>query len=402
MFKGKSVKSMIVVTLFLTASITLLYSNLGFYGFTIYEPRPQFWDLYNATILWRCYEAVGLDLFLASSSPVDLCRNFNYGYFSILSMGLTTTLVADINFWGFLQIIFFVILITRVYLQDNLLHQNTFYLIALFSPGVFLLYASGNMDMQIVCLLLVASQLILFRIEKSALTLICVTVLFKFYTAPVLLVAVFLVKRKTSQVYGALLILLTSSLIWYQFVRTPLVSFPDGAQNKFGSGIFDNYARKAGVQMSKLQGELLGLLLLLVALMIITYCYKKFSPVDHVSLAKLTKKEEQFSLNFLIMGGASITCYLAALNVDYRLTFIALAGIALLMSPYREVKYISSVFPYCWLLSLWISFPFAGLKEYIGIDIQPLGDLFMIGTIAYFIFQGFFTFRSVFYRRKIS
>jgi hypothetical protein len=35
-------------------------------------------------------------------------------------------------------------------------------------------------------------------------------------------------------------------------------------------------------------------------------------------------------------------------------------------------------------------FPFADFKEYIGLDLQPLGDFFMIGTIAYFIFQGFY------------
>ena len=67
-----------------------------------------------------------------------------------------------------------------------------------------------------------------------------------------------------------------------------------------------------------------------------------------------------------------------------------MAGIGLQGLPEVKVKYISSVFPYVWLLSLWIVFPFADFKKYIGLDLQPLGDIFMIGTIAYFIFQGFY------------
>jgi hypothetical protein len=65
----------------------------------------------------------------------------------------------------------------------------------------------------------------------------------------------------------------------------------------------------------------------------------------------------------------------------------------MLSVPELKVKYISSVFPYIWLLSLWIVFPFANFKKYIGLDLQPLGDFFMIGTIAYFIFQAFFVFK---------
>ena len=95
------------------------------------------------------------------------------------------------------------------------------------------------------------------------------------------------------------------------------------------------------------------------------------------------------------MATTSVCCYLATLNVDYRLTFVALAGVALLQIPHVKIKYISAIFPYVWLLSLWIVFPFAALEKYIGVDIQPIGDLLMIGTVSYFIFQGFFIFNFI-------
>jgi hypothetical protein len=308
-------------------------------------------------------------------------------------MGLTSSILGSIKFWGFLQITVFVFLVVKVYFRENFVYQKNIYLLALFSPGIFLLYASGNMDIQIVCLLLIAGQLIVSGKEKSGLTLICVTALLKFYTAPVLLIALLLVKRKNSRFYGSMLIFSTASLILYQLIKTPPTAFPDGAQNKFGSGIFDNYARKAGIEMSKLQGEFLGMIFLFVAISLIIFCYKKFNKSNANFLVKFTNNEEVLAVNFLIMAGTSIICYLAALNVDYRLTFIALAGIALFQIPQTKVKLISALFPYCWLLSLWISYPFASFKKYIGLDLQPLGDIFMICTIAYFIFQAFFVFK---------
>ena len=97
----------------------------------------------------------------------------------------------------------------------------------------------------------------------------------------------------------------------------------------------------------------------------------------------------------MILASASIACYIPALNVDYRLTFVALSGMALFKLPQIRVKYVTDLFPYIWLASIWVAFPFAGLKQYIGLDIQPLGDIAMIGTIAYFAFQLVFAIKQI-------
>jgi hypothetical protein len=130
------------------------------------------------------------------------------------------------------------------------------------------------------------------------------------------------------------------------------------------------------------------------------YFYKKFNWISNIPV-DFSKKQELQYINFLIMAGTSITCYIAALNVDYRLTFIALAGISLLQAPQLKVKFVSAVFPYVWLLSLWIVFPGLELKKYIGIDLQPLGDIMMVGTISYFIFQGFYIFKLLKYKSSV-
>ena len=126
------------------------------------------------------------------------------------------------------------------------------FLLAMFSPGIFLLFASGNMDIQIICMLLVSASLIISKNEKIALSLIFVTALFKFYSAPVLVLALFLVKRKDSRIFGVSLIFIMIFIIAYQMITNPIPPFLYGAQNHFGSGIFDNYLRKIGINVSEL------------------------------------------------------------------------------------------------------------------------------------------------------
>jgi len=235
------------------------------------------------------------------------------------------------------------------------------------------------------------------KMEKTALILICCTALFKFYTAPIIVMTLFLLK-KSSKTYCYILAFVTFLVICYQFFSHPLTSLGrNGAQAKFGLGILDNYLRKAGVQFSDFQGEILGTTLLILSFLAIVFCYKKLT-ITPKPIGSLSKNQELLYINFLIMSGTSVTCYIFSLNVDYRLTFIALSGLALLQLPYTKVKYISAIFPYFWLLSLWIAFPFNGLKKYIGIDLQPIGDIAMIGTISYFIFQGFHIFKQVKYK----
>jgi hypothetical protein len=103
--------------------------------------------------------------------------------------------------------------------------------------------------------------------------------------------------------------------------------------------------------------------------------------------------------SFIILAGTSFVCYVTALNADYRLTFFALAGISLIQIPQVQIKFVTRLFPFIWLASLWFSFPSAYFSQYIGLDLQPLGDIAMVGTMSYLIFQSFFVFKLL--RRKV-
>lgn len=383
----------------LAVTFGLLNSPLGFYGFSEYSPRPKFWDLGGGiNIMWPCFKNVGLGMFtldVTTYPDISGCRNHTYGYFAAFSFGLQHILNSSVAFWGTVHILVFFLIVTKIYFLKDSTSNLLSNILGLFSPGIFLLMASGNMDLQIVYMLLIASICIATKKEKSALTLIFFASLLKFYALPVLFLTLLVLKRKTSQVYGFFLALSAVSIILYQMIRTPLVSFPDGAQNKFGMGIMDNYIRVLGFAMSPLQGQVIGMVALVFAFLTIAYCYKKFTSVKFDYLTELTIKQKMLYASFMLMSSASIACYIPALNVDYRLTFVALSGMALFKLPQVRVKYATSLFPYIWLTSIWIVFPFAGLKQYIGIDLQPVGDIAMIGTIAYFAFQLVFAIKQI-------
>jgi len=401
MLKKRNLTYIFISALILSSYILLLNSGLPYVSLKSYSPMLNFWDLNSGmNNLWECYKNVGLDLFSYESSTfpsLSTCHNFNYGYFSLVSFGFTHLLSQNVLFWGYLQISLFTLLVVKIYMLDKHPVHVSISVLALYSPGIFILFASGNMDIQIIILLLISSFLIISKKEKIALSLICITALFKFYTAPIIVMTLFLLKKR-SKTYCYILTFVTFSVICYQFFTHPLTSLGrNGAQAKFGMGILDNYLRKAGVQFSDFQGEILGATLLILSFLTIVFCYKKLT-ITPKPIGNLSKNQELLCINFLIMSGTSVTCYMFSLNVDYRLTFIALSGLALLQLPYTKVKYISAIFPYFWLLSLWIAFPFNAFKKYIGIDLQPIGDITMIATISYFIFQGFHIFRQVKYK----
>jgi hypothetical protein len=404
MKRGTTPALILAGALFSLLSFVILYSNLPILSFSSYKPRPHYWDLhFGMTFLWDCFQESGLQIFSVDPNTfpsLATCRNFNYGYFSVASFGLFRTISTNPVFWGVLQILVFGFVLARTYLLKMERSVLVFSIFALFSPGIFLLEASGNMDMEIVIFILLAGICIQNGKDKIALTLICITALFKFYTAPILLIVTFFSKKRTSQIYGVFLMLITGGAILYQMIQMPIPPFPIGAQNKFGAMIIANYSRKAGVEMNQGQGQILGIILLIAVLGIIFFFYRTSKQTRIQSLENVTHQDEFLLLNFLVMATTSVVCYTYTMNVDYRLVFVALAGISLLQINQVKITYATSLFPYFWLTSLWLSFPFAYLSKYIGFDLQPIGDVALIGTISYFIFQAFFVFKDLFGKAK--
>ena len=381
----------------------LLVHGSGFFSFDYYKPRFYFWDLNNGLLFWECYKKVGLDVFLTTESTLSIlesCRNFNYGYFSLMYFGVIHFITKNTILLGIIQIVVFVYLVVLLYFRKDSLIKNYYLILALFSPGFFLLFASGNMDILILIFLLISVILIASDKEKTAICLIGVSALFKFYTVPVLFIAILIVNQRKAKIFGSIVLLITGFIITYQFAVTPPSTFGDGAQNKFGLGIFDNYARKLGFSASNIQGEIFGFLILSGSIFFIYYCFKKFKVGSIYSGNILTFSQVIHRNIFLLMAGAAVFCYLFTLNVDYRLVYIALAGLSLMQLPSIKVHFVSRIFPFIWLLSIWICFPFQELKKYFVVDLQPLGDLTLIGTMSYFVFQGYYILKLVINRHN--
>jgi hypothetical protein len=274
--------------LFSLFSFFILHSNLPILSFDSYKPRPPYWDLdFGINSIWDCFQESGLQLFSVDPNTFPSlanCRNFNYGYFSVTSFGLFRTISANTLFWGVLQILVFGFLLARTYLNKIEKSKLVLSILALISPGIFLLQASGNMDLEIIIFLLLAGIYFQNGKNKIALTLICITALLKFYTAPVLLIVTFFSKKRFSRIYGLLLMFITGITILFQMIQMPIPPFPIGAQNKFGAMIIANYARKAGVEMNQGQGQVLGIILLTTVLGIMCFFHRTSRQIQNESM----------------------------------------------------------------------------------------------------------------------
>jgi hypothetical protein len=108
----------------------------------------------------------------ATYPEISGCRNHTYGYFAAFSFGLQYILNGSVVFWGTVHVLVFLLVATKIYFLKNFSGNLFSNILGLFSPGIFLLMASGNMDLQIINMLLIASICIVVNKEKTALILI--------------------------------------------------------------------------------------------------------------------------------------------------------------------------------------------------------------------------------------
>lgn len=257
--------------------------------------------------------------------------------------------------------------------------------IIIFSPPVELILQRANIDALIFILVYVSSELILRHKFGWALFLLSICSLMKFYTLP-LLIAISLLytvkqkKRIRSQFY--LLFVLLICVIDINNVGY----FPGDAQNFFGAPIFGEYLQYLiygpNTHSNLFISGLLGILLY----WIFCYFFYRISLIlpiyPSMSNVFLNRKALiLFSMNFLVFA----SCYLAGLNIDYRLVFIAVPILAFFNLKIEKSSWLKFPLLFVAFLVLYTSY-----NTYI---FQPIGDFFILLLIAYF---------TVFFLKEIS
>jgi hypothetical protein len=256
----------------------------------------------------------------------------------------------------------------------------------------------GNIDGLIFMLVLFATFLLIRGFEIPAIVIIAVTALFKFYTAPLLLLLVIVAKTNRSRVLALACFFLTVPLIVVDYFRIE-ASFPSTWFVSFGSpaiGFWVNlFGEKFGqdwIHLSAISGHILGLAILIFGI----FAVNKFVHMEKQFEFPHKKSSDgsQVDAILLIFGSVFVVCYVLGMNYDYRLIFAAISGVALIVR--------NSARPYVVLikgslfLGLWLSSFTFGIQNDPTIEtITSFVLIQFVGDIALGIFTAFLSLQLI-------
>ena len=324
----------------------------------------NFLDTWQILRFGKCYGTVGLSVY---ENAATNCSNYLYGrtllqLLSFLGIDVSLTQILGYSFLLLLAIGLSVIFP----IQSK--RDCFIFILVVFSPPVMLLADRGNFDILIFFLLIFVAKSVARGNVYLAYILLTITVLLKYYTAPVFLLLILYSKLLRERILGAILLLACAGFSLRDIAITQ-AQYPHGSDSQFGFSVWGEYLNKySSTQVNQIQKYLISTLVF-CSILLLVFCLTR----NFLRQATRIPNSNDWQLFALyIFSTVSITCYLGGMNFDYRLIFFAatfLLASRILLNPYPQVL-INSL-----MIVLWLSFPSGGL--------QPLGDLAIEITVAF-------------------
>jgi len=327
----------------------------------------NFLDTWQVLKYADCYKLIHNDVYLSQGS----CPGYLYG----------RPLLQFLNFFGIEQsdskvvgfILMFMVSLIFGWLYKSTDDKSIRYLLALIvvSPPVLLLVERGNVDILIAFLVILACHLFLRDMKYYAYLLIGLTIIFKFYTAPVLVIFLLLDKKHRTRAFGTLL-LIFSTYSAARDIRMTQTPYPNGAPAQFGASVWGKYLDltdkmwfTSTIPLAIDFGFFLGAIIAVVLIMKFTnqdLLERKFTPVPSSQIV------------FLAISSIHVACFFLGTSFDYRLIYLIIATLlgskVGILTPIAVRASLINL-----LVCLYFSYPSGGL--------QPIGDfLIEIQTVV--------------------
>jgi hypothetical protein len=308
----------------------------------------------------ECYGQIGNRIF---NSDEGGCSNYLYG--SSLVMFLDYVNLAEKHSYsvGFSLALSLSFILSKIFPIKNF-SEGVYYTLFIGSPPILLLAERGNFDTLMFTLVLIGAYLYSKNHILVSFFVIVVSVLIKFYTAPLL---VFFLSRR-QKFYTTLIIwpisFFTISVIWRDI--NLIGNFPSGTGAKFGFNLWSKHLEEE----SRFAGNQAQSLAINTIVFIITFLVFFFSTklklIDEINIRNWLKIPLRNSTKIKFIAVVLITCFFAGLSFDYRLIFfVALHFLIIKEVSERLVKRL-----HLFSLSiLWLTFPSGGLA--------PIGDFLL-------------------------
>jgi hypothetical protein len=318
----------------------------------------NFLDTWQVLKYADCYKLIHNDVYLSQGS----CPGYLYGRPLLQFLNYFEIGESDTKLVGF--ILMLIVAIIFGWLQKVTDDKSNSYLLALVivSPPVMLLVERGNVDILIASLVILACIAFTKDFKYLAYILISVTIIFKFYTAPVLVIFLLLDRKYRTRAVGAVLLIFSTYSAVHD-IRITQTPYPSGALAQFGGSVWGKYLDLTDRTWFASTIPLAIDVAFLLAAIITVAIIKKLSHQD--LFERNFTAVPGIQILFLAISSIHIACFFLGTSFDYRLIYLTIAtllGSKLgVLSPVAVKALLINM-----LFCLYLSYPSGGL--------QPIGD----------------------------
>lgn len=368
-------------------------------NFFLAWPTTRWGDISNGSYLFgdfawlsswstECSVNVAFPHLFSVYSQIDsTCPGFNYGttlliLLSIFPIAWEHYIVAAVTV-GLIAVFALGYFLASAYRLS--FWQKVLVSLAFFSPGTYLLFERGNLDLVIFVLIVLAAALLGKGGFLSGFFVLIFATLLKFYALPLVVLVAMLSKKPRDRFITTIFTVLTFIWVLVDFSRGP--GLPEYGTVQFGYPVLGHYFEWLDISVQPLP-SLIGFLApwLVWALLVLLErrAGKGFETRLTQSISNL-----QNDYAFLLTAVAFCAMFFVGLSFDYRLIFLALAGVGLIMKSFFSRKIKVALWGSL-LIALWGSGAIGGKFMFIPDAIKPvlIGGFQLAGDLAVFLWVG--------------
>ncbi len=258
-------------------------------------------------------------------------------------------------------------------------------ILAVFSPGVLLLFERGNLDLIILLMVILAGLLFKNKFVISALLVLSSASLMKFYTAPLVLLIALVVKNRRQQVVAWIVTFITFVWVAIDMSRGP--ELPSEGFVQFGYSVLNHYFVWLGVLLQPLP-SILGFVIPMLVWAFLVINQRNLNWHSEKGLRAVTNSLSEDYV-FLFTGLTFCAMFFVGLSYDYRLVFLAVAGVALIL----KSSFGRGMNVFLWgslLIALWGSGVLGNGIDFIPPTLKPalIGGFQLAGDLSVFLWVG--------------
>jgi hypothetical protein len=351
---------------------------------------------FETLFIWatECRVNVGLPHLFSVYSQIEsseTCTGYTYGTMLII---LLSVLPINLEFYIAVALALGVLGVFALgfYLSSSYrmsFWQKVLVTAAFFSPGTYLLFERGNLDLVIVLLFVIAAVLLGRGAFFPAFFVLVFATLLKFYALPLVIIVSLFSKTLKQRVFTTALTLFTFALVFVDYSRTQIL--PVYGPVQFGYPVLEHYFEWLGLSVRPIP-SFIGFFapLFVWALLILV---ERRAGKGSQAMLRQSVTNIQSDYAFLFTAIAFSAMFFVGLSFDYRLIFLAIAGIALILKSTFSRKLKAALWVSL-MIALWGSGAIGGKFMFIPDAIKPflVGGFQLAGDLAVFFWVGLLLF----------